>query len=560
MIGRVTGFALGRRSRWAVIGAWVLLAVALGGLQPKLQHKAADESKTFRARSAESTKVHHLLDARFVEGRHSTAVVAFVARTGTIAGQQVEIGRRLSMICDGGKLPDLTGVGIPEGVACGDVGHALGPQRGPSPFSSDPRESMLLTPAFNAHDDTDSMVRDVAGLRSLLPGPNGSPLQSFVTGQAGFDADRATAVEGIDGTLLAITMTLVLVLMLLIYRSPTIAAVMLGVVAAAYLIATGLVYGLVEAGATTVSGQSTAILIVLMFGAGTDYALLIVSRYRDELRKTGDPHTALLRACERTAPTALLRACERTAPAILASGGIVVAAMLVLALADFNATREMGPILALGIVVMMAAGLTLLPATLAVLGRRAFWPAVPRAETGTPSTSRGWSRIAGLVARRPVLLASFSAGVLVLGALGNLEGRGFLDLTEQYRDPPESVTGQELIRERYPAGRAAPLDVVTSPAAAIPVRDALAAAPGVSRADLDSLSRDGKLISSQVLLKIDPFGTRAMDLIPRLLAIARTAAPSGAMVLVGGVTAEQHDNVEALSRDAKLIVPLVLLL
>src|SRR3954462_410081 len=115
MIGRVTGFALGRRSRWAVIGAWVLLAVALGGLQPKLQHKAADESKTFRARSAESTKGHDLLDARFVGGGRSTGGAAVVARTGTIAQQQVEIGHRLSMICDGGKLPELTGVGIPDG-------------------------------------------------------------------------------------------------------------------------------------------------------------------------------------------------------------------------------------------------------------------------------------------------------------------------------------------------------------------------------------------------------------------------------------------------------------
>jgi RND superfamily putative drug exporter len=544
-VNRISAAAIARP--WVAIAAWVAVAVALAGLQPKLQHKAADESKTFRARSAESTKVHDLLDARFVEGGRSTAGVAFVARKGTIAQQQVEIGHRLSMICDGSALPELTGVGIPDGIACGQVGHDLGPQRGPSPFSNDHRESMLVTPVINAHDDTESMVRDVAALRSLLPGPDGGALQTYVTGQAGFDADRATAVEGIDGTLLAITMTLVLVLMLVIYRSPTIAALMLGVVAAAYLIATGLVYGLVEAGATTVSGQSTAILIVLMFGAGTDYALLVVSRYRDELRKTDDARAALLRAC------------ERTGPAILASGGIVVAAMLVLALADFNATREMGPILALGIVVMMAAGLTLLPAALAALGRRAFWPAVPRA-TEKARGSRTWSRIAGVVARRPVLLASFSAGVLVLGALGNLEGRGFLDLTEQYRNPPESVTGQELIRERYPAGRAAPVDVVTSAAAAIPVRDALAAAPGVSRADLDSLSRDQKLISSEALLKIDPFATPAMDLIPRLRAIARAAAPPGETVVVGGVTAEQHDNVSALSRDAKVIVPLVLLL
>src|SRR3954464_6038031 len=118
MISRVTGFALGRRSRGAGIGAWVLLAVALGGLQPKLQHKAADESKTFRARSAESTKVHDLLDARFPEGGKSTAVIAFVARTGTIAQQQGPIGQRLAAICDGDAMSELTGVGTPDGVAC----------------------------------------------------------------------------------------------------------------------------------------------------------------------------------------------------------------------------------------------------------------------------------------------------------------------------------------------------------------------------------------------------------------------------------------------------------
>ena len=120
-----------------------------------------------------------------------------------------------------------------------------------------------------------------------------------MTGEAGFDADRSAAVEGLDGTLLAITGVLVLVLMLLTYRSPLIAALMLGVVAVAYLIATGLVYGLVQADVTTVSGQSTAILIVLMFGAGTDYCLLIVSRFRDELRRVGDVEAAMTRAASR---------------------------------------------------------------------------------------------------------------------------------------------------------------------------------------------------------------------------------------------------------------------
>jgi putative drug exporter of the RND superfamily len=543
----VREFAVGRRSRWVVIGVWLLLAVALGSLQPKLQQKAADESKTFRARGAESTKVHDLIDQRFVEGGQSTAVIAYYAKHG-VEAQAPLIGQQTAAICGSMTLPDLAGVGTPDSIGCGDLGHHLGPENPPTPFSRDEPPKMVLIPVVNSKDDTDSMVRDVAALRKLTPGPNGSPLASYVTGQAGFDADRATAVEGIDGTLLAITMTLVLVLMLVIYRSPTIATVMLGVVALAYLIATGILYGLVEAGATTVSGQSTAILIVLMFGAGTDYALLIVSRYRDELRRTEDAHAALVRAT------------ARTSPAILASAGIVIAAMLVLGLADFNATREMGPILALGIVVMMAAGLTLLPAVLSVLGRRAFWPVVPRAEASRRErVSPLWSRISGVVRRRPALLVVICTGILTAGALGNLGGRGFLDLTEQYRDPPESVVGQELIREHYSPGRAAPVDIVTSSLAALPVRDAMRRVAQVSDANTDSQSISGSLVTIEALLKVDPFSNQGMDLIPRLREQARKAA-GRETVLVGGITAEQHDNVQALSRDAKLIVPLVLLL
>jgi RND superfamily putative drug exporter len=545
MTGRIAVLALGRRARWVVIGAWVALAVALAGFQPKLQQRAGDESETFRTRGADSTQAHALLDSRFAEGGDSTAVLAYVYDRGSIYTQAPRAIADLEKICASDSLPALKGAAAPDAVLCGDVGHGLGPRTGPSAFSNDTPESTVLLSVVNGRDDTESVVRDVAGIRKILPGPNASPLRSYVTGQAGFDADRSAAVEGIDGTLLAITGLLVLVLMLLTYRSPAIAALMLGVVAIAYIVATGAVYGLVEAGATTVSGQSTAILIVLMFGAGTDYCLLIVSRFREELARGGEVDEAMARAA------------SRTGPSILASGGIVIAAMLVLGLADFNATREMGPILALGVAVMVACGLTLLPAALAALGTRAFWPAVPR--PGDEQTRARWTRIGELVRRRPVLLASVSAGILVLGALGNLGGRGYLDLTEQYRDPPESVQGQQLIRERYPPGRVAPLDVVVSSEVAIPVRDALAHAKEVSDANTDSQSRDGRLISEQVLLKIDPFSRDAMDAIPRLREAVRKAA-NGELAVIGGATAENHDNLQALSRDAKLIVPLVLLL
>ena len=205
-----------------------------------------------------------------------------------------------------------------------------------------------------------------------MPPPEGdaSGLRAYVTGEAGFEADRSAAVKGIDETLLLVTCAVLILLLLAIYRSPLVAVVPILVVAVAYVVAGGLTYMLVAAGVTEVSGQTTAILIVLMFGAGTDYCLLIVARFRDELRRTEDVGEAMVRAT------------ERTGPAILSAGAIVVVAMLVLAVADFNATREMGPILALGVAVMVVAGLTLLPAILATLGRRSFWPAVPRVRAG----------------------------------------------------------------------------------------------------------------------------------------------------------------------------------
>ena len=205
MLGRIPHLALGRRSRWVVIGVWVALAIGLGWLQPKLQTKAADESETFRARGAESTRVHDLLERAFREGRWSTSIIAFVAKDGSALRPLGRVSDDLDKICGTVALPDLVGVAGAGGVACGDVGHQLGPSRRPRRSPATIRRRWSLLPVFNGRDDTDSLVRDVTALRTIVPEPTDSPLAAFVTGQAGFDADRALAVEGIDGTLLAIT-------------------------------------------------------------------------------------------------------------------------------------------------------------------------------------------------------------------------------------------------------------------------------------------------------------------------------------------------------------------
>jgi RND superfamily putative drug exporter len=549
LLRRLSAFSAGRRSKWLVIGAWVVLALAAAPLQPALQEEAADESDTFLVRGAESTEAKRAIDARFRSGSDMAAVTAYVRDGGLTGADRARMDADAQAICRARTIPSLKAVGTPQLLACGET-DPLDESPGRALLNSSDG-SVALATALMADDSTPVAEAAVATIRSIVPPASGDPtgLRAYVIGEAGFEADRSAAVEGLDETLLAVTVVVLLVLLLAIYRSPLVALVPLVVVALAYLVAAGLAYGLVAAGATSISGQTSAILIVLMFGAGTDYCLLIVARYRDELRRGGDPHAAMARAT------------ERTGPAIISAGAIVVVAMLTLGLADFNATREMGPVLALGVAVMVAAGLTLLPAVLAALGRRSFWPAVPRPEAAPPAASRAWSAVADTVARRPAVTAAVVLAVLGAGALGNLGGREPLDFSEAFRDPPESVRGAEVIRERFLPGRAAPLQAVTAYDAAPAVIADLTegSASVVPEMYLMARSVDGELALSEGYLRLDPFSDAATAAVPALRRQARAAA-GGPPVLIGGEVAEAYDVQRALARDTWLIVPISLVL
>ncbi len=537
-----------------VIGAWVLLALACVPLQPELQEHAADESETFLVRGSESAAAKRTIDERFRSGSEMAAVVAYFRDGGLNSEDRDRIEADASALCRSARIPTLTRVGTPYSLACGqtdplDLGPALS-------LSND--GSLGLSAALMSDDSTPVAEAAVAAIREVVPPPEGDTtrLRAWVTGEAGFEADRSAAVEGIDETLLLVTVVALLVLLLAIYRSPFVALVPLVVVTLAYLVAAGVTLGLVEAGLTTVSGQTTAILIVLMFGAGTDYCLLIVARFRDELRRHADPHEAMRRAT------------ERTGPAILSAGAIVVVAMLALWLADFNATREMGPILALGVAIMVAAGLTLLPAILAALGRRSFWPAVPRASDAPVAPNRWWQRVAAAVRRRPATIAALVTLGLLAGALGNLEGREPMGFADAFRDPPESVRGQQLIGDHFLPGRVAPVRVVTAFDAAprVTAEFTAGAITPVPQTYLMAGSEDGRdggrsqLGLSEAFLGVDPFSEQATETIPDLRALAREAAAGTSPVLVGGEVAEAYDTREALQRDTRLIVPISLAL
>jgi RND superfamily putative drug exporter len=294
----------------------------------------------------------------------------------------------------------------------------------------------------------------------------------------------------------------------------------------------------------TVTGQSSAILTVLVFGAGTDYALLIVARYREELRRHHDTHVAVATAM-------------RTAgPPIVASALTVMAALLCLSLAEVNGTAGLALIGASGIGLAMLVMCTLLPALLAIVGRRAFWPFIPRyGSEGTDATHGVWRRIAERVGQRPRPVWIGSIAALLVMSLGLVFFNTNLTTGNQFRDEESSTRGQELVAQAFPAGANAPNTVlVPDPQRVDEVRAALSRRPEVAAFGPVETGPPGARFD--LILRADPYSTEAFDQVPDLRRVASRAG--GDEVLIGGPTAEEHDLRESAVRDTWVIVPLVL--
>ena len=407
MLRAISSFSSGRRSKWVVVGIWVVVAMALFQFQPKLQEATTNENEAFLPENAESTEVNDIVGDEFPDGREVDAIVLYTRGEERLTQDDfARIEEDASELCAEGELEGVLAAIGPRGpIECESAtgieqltqlgsdpaaGESQEPPEGAPPAVSEDGTTALLLIRTNS-EDSEEIQANVEAIRDVAPPAEGGQgeLRSYTTGIAGIISDSIEVFESIDLVLLLVTVSLVLVLLLAIYRSPVIAFVPLIVVAFAYGIAAAAVYGLVEAGAIEVNGQTTALLIVLMFGAGTDYCLLIVSRYREELRLIEDKHEAMAHAT------------ERTAPAILSAGATVIASMLVLTLADFKATQTLGPSLALGVAVMLLAGLTFLPALLSCLGRNAFWPSIPRQGSEQKRPLNVWRRVGHFVHDHP---------------------------------------------------------------------------------------------------------------------------------------------------------------
>ena len=534
LLGSLAQLPGGHRTKFAVIAVWIVVLFAIGPLAGKFEDAQENDPADYLPANAESVEALDQLDG-FPSDDQADAITVFHRDGGLTADDLAAIERTRAAIND--RVRAQINAERADTVA----------ETGPPLVSGDGTTALLTTPITvpeGASGDVEDLLTDTPEeIKTELDSLPGG-LEAEVTGPAGFAADAVEVFNDINGTLLYATAALVLVLLIVIYRSPIFWMIPFFSVLLAEVTTRGLGYLLAEAG-VTVTGQSGGILPVLVFGAGTDYALLMVSRYREELRRHEDKHDAI---------RATLR---RTSPVILASGATVMAALLTLTLAEVTGTSGLGPIGALGIAMAMLSMLTILPALLTVFGRRAFWPFVPRfGSEGADETHGSWRRVAEWVARGPrrVWVGTTAVLVVLIGGLAFLNS----DLTtgNMFRNDVDSVQGQKLLEEGFPAGSNAPTNViVTDPAKVDAVRTAVADAPGVAQVS-PMVERGPAGAKLEVTLDEDPYSTAAFDLIPGIRDAA--GAVAGDDVLVGGPTAEEYDLRQSAARDNRLIVPIAL--
>ncbi|KRE43332.1 MMPL family transporter [Knoellia sp. Soil729] len=413
----------------------------------------------------------------------------------------------------------------------------------PTITSEDGLAAILQVPITTSPDNAEN-ADTITHLRDLVQANAPSGLTVLVTGGPAFGADIAQAFDGADITLLLVTIGVVALLLLLTYRSPILWLIPVVVVGLADQVASVLTKAL---GSALGLSFDAGVVSVLVFGAGTNYAMLLISRYREELRHDQNHRAALVSAW------------RATAPAILASNATVVVALATLALAVVPGTRGLGVAAALGLVVALAGVLTLLPAALAIVGRQVFWPVVPVVDRVDEHATSGWGAVATSVMRRPALVVG--AGVLALGvfATGLTGTKVGLAQGDQFRVASPSARGLDVLSEHFPAGAAQALTVMTRANHVEDVTAAVTSVEGVTsvRPLPGTTGGASPLVRLSVITAAEPGTAAARETVTAVRLAAHSVPDAGA--LVGGQQATDVDARTGNLRDLTLIVPLVLL-
>jgi RND superfamily putative drug exporter len=413
----------------------------------------------------------------------------------------------------------------------------------PAQVSEDGRVAVVTVP-LEKTDEVEVVAERAAEIRELAKEDMPSGLEVYLTGPEGFQADLNNVFAGADFTLLLSTVIVVAVLLLVTYRSPVLWLVPLLVVGVADGMAGQLGRQVATLFGMVPDGSVTGILSVLVFGAGTNYALLLIARYREELLLHEDRYAAM-------------RAAVRGAgPAILASGGTVTLALLTLTFAELGGNRTLGLVCATGIIIAIISALLVLPAALVVFGRGLFWPFVPKFGGENKSLRGLWGKLGKAVSKRPAVVSVFGVLVLIGLSLGSSGIQVGLSSTEQFREKPEAVFGQEILAEAFPAGATTPTNVIVNSGSENDAKSIAEKVSGVAEVTIGETN--GEVVALSVILDATAGSEEAYQSIRDLR--TELATLDGADALVGGLDAEQLDVKTAYENDQMLVIPLILLL
>ena len=522
MTKSLSSLITGRRFKYLIILFWLIVLGIAAPLAGKLTDAQKNDAKSWLPGSAESTQVLDI-QASFASPDTIPAVVVYERPGGLTPTDRAAITADAQVYS---RIPGLDG-------------RVMGPI-----FAEDGQAAQTVVP-LNLGPDGWELAADAAKSMkdTAVEGANGMTVH--ITGPAGFAADSAEAFAGIDSTLLFGTIAVVVLILLLTYRSPTLWLLPVISAGVALTCAQAVIYLLAAHAGLIVNAQSAGILTVLVFGAGTDYALLLVARYREELRRHHDRHEAMAVAL------------NRAGPAILASGATVVVGMLCLLFAKTNSTRGLGPVAAIGILVGLAVMLTLLPALLVTVGRWVFWPVRPREGSPEPTATGFWARLGARIARAPRriwIVTTLVLGVMAVGIV-QLDATGLTN-KESFRGNPDSVVGEEVLARHFAAGSGSPVVVVGNAEEASEVRAVVASTEGIEPATVTPPVIRNGVTYIQGTLTVPPDSQAAYDVVDNLR--DRVHAVPTADAKVGGNTAINLDVQRAAAYDRNVIIPIIL--
>lgn len=608
MFGLLASLAANWRRCAVVIVVWAIAGGAIVASAPPLTDVTTNDQENFLPDNSESLRVIQLVGEKYPRGRGIPAIVVFHRPEGLSDSDLAAVAG----VDEALQAPDAP-ADIQSVVALSNSSPlAASSLLAPDGTTVTTIVTITGSPAEEGFRETIRWVRDQA-----RDGAADAGLTVAITGPAGIVSDAVEVFSEIDFRVTLFTVLLVLVLLLLIYRSPALALLPLVGVGLTLVIAQGVAATLAANAGLVLNSQVTALMSVLMFGAGTDFTLFIVARYREELRQQPDRWRAMQVAI------------RRVGPAIASSAGTTIAAMLALLLATFGSFQTLGPVLALAIFLMLISGLTLIPAMAVLLGRAAFWPGRMHV-TGTEH-SRIWSRVADVVARRPVATFTATLVLLVVFAAGAPTLNPNFSFIDGFPDDAESKIGAQIMDDSFGAGELAPTNVYVNTDNVLAhlvdvdrVAQAVAEIPGVTRVsgptrptgeppDVDPavlqsaaanlppgflqagppagtpaagppasadpqaqavmealfaarrfLAPDGTTARLDVVMGDDPYGIPAIERIDEVRAAARSAVEgtslANAEVLVGGPTALQTDAWASVNTDVRFVGPIVVVL